>query len=70
MSPKTQHDASSGFTKANQGSYNHLGRIPVTLYVANFSGCLLPEYYLLVMAISQDPVLLLRVKEEAEDVEC
>lgn len=55
--------------KLNQGSYNHLGHIPVTLYVTIFSERLSPGYYLLVMAISQDPVLLLRVKEEAEDVE-
>lgn len=44
-------------------------KTPVTLYVAIFSGRLSPGYYLLVMAISQDPVFLLRVKEEAEDVE-
>lgn len=70
MSPKTQHGASTGpKKKAEPGSYSNPGLIPVTLYVAIFSERLSPGHYLLVVAISQDPVLLLRVKEETEDVE-
>lgn len=69
MSPETQHGASTGLRKAAPGSWIHLGLLPVTFYAAIFSGRVSPGHYLLVVAISQNPVLLLRVKEETEDVE-
>lgn len=54
--------------KGEPVSYSLRGLIPVTLDVAILSS-LSPGHYLLVVAVSQDPVFLLRVKEETEDVE-
>lgn len=54
--------------KREQRQLNPKKGLTFSLFFSSNSGTETASHYLLVMAVSKDPVLLLRVKKQAEDI--